>query len=209
MHSLAGRGFVAIWNGIPAVGRQDFVDWHREEHMPERLAIPGFLGGTRWRADEAPLEFFTLYTLAEPEVSRSAAYLARLNDPSPWTQRVMRQFQNNRRCVGFFGPSAGEAPGERVLVGCLVAEAEEDWAAVAAGIAALPGVAGCHLGLADQAISALPTAERQGRDVGEPQGVVLVVLARDVDVIAVREAVRALLPVGTELAGFTEELALP
>ncbi len=25
-------------------------DWHSHEHLPERLSIPGFLRGSRWRA---------------------------------------------------------------------------------------------------------------------------------------------------------------
>jgi hypothetical protein len=38
---LAGEAVVAIWNGIAPESRADFYDWHQNEHMPERVGIPG------------------------------------------------------------------------------------------------------------------------------------------------------------------------
>ncbi len=71
----AGReGAVAIWNGIAEEGRKDFYDWHLHEHMPERLGIPGFLRGRRYRAadKETKPEFFTLYETSTFEVIRDS-----------------------------------------------------------------------------------------------------------------------------------------
>ena len=39
---LAGEAVVAIWNGIEPDSREQFYDWHVNEHMPERVGIPGF-----------------------------------------------------------------------------------------------------------------------------------------------------------------------
>ena len=39
---LAGEAVVAIWNGIEPEAREQFYDWHVNEHMPERAGIPGF-----------------------------------------------------------------------------------------------------------------------------------------------------------------------
>ena len=54
--SLAGEGAVAIWHDIAPEGREDFYAWHGEEHMPERVGIPGFLRGRRYVAIEAGLK---------------------------------------------------------------------------------------------------------------------------------------------------------
>ena len=42
---LAGEAVVAIWNAIEPDTREQFYDWHVNEHMPERVGIPG--PGTR------------------------------------------------------------------------------------------------------------------------------------------------------------------
>src|SRR6201999_3863034 len=47
---LAGEAVVAIWNGIAPEARDAFHDWHINEHMPERVGIPGFRRGRRYIA---------------------------------------------------------------------------------------------------------------------------------------------------------------
>ena len=51
--SLAGLGAVAIWHDLLPAGRDDFHEWHNREHMPERVAIPGFRRGRRYIAVDA------------------------------------------------------------------------------------------------------------------------------------------------------------
>ena len=38
---LAGEAVVATWNGITPEGRDEFYAWHMQEHIPERVGIPG------------------------------------------------------------------------------------------------------------------------------------------------------------------------
>ena len=45
---MLGAAAVAIWCEVAPEIREEFDDWHAHEHMPERLAIPGFLRGSRW-----------------------------------------------------------------------------------------------------------------------------------------------------------------
>ena len=69
---LAGEGAIAIWNGISDEGRADFYAWHLSEHMPERVGIPGFLRGRRYRAadDTKRIQNFLHYTKRRPSRSR-------------------------------------------------------------------------------------------------------------------------------------------
>ncbi|SDG16012.1 hypothetical protein [Pelagibacterium luteolum] len=184
-------GFVAIWNGVTPGTENDFAAWHKKEHMPERLAIPGFLRGTRW----GERTYFTLYELAHPDVARSAHYLERLNAPTDWTRRVMSHFQDNSRCVGAFVHSLGAMPHERAIIIRLDGEQQgtiDD--AVAVEIMNIAGVKGCHIGLADNAVSSIKTIERQGRHVHEPWGLILIALDADADPAPIEASVGRHLP---------------
>jgi len=37
-----GRGALVNWGGVVAASEVDYNAWHSLEHMPERLAVPGF-----------------------------------------------------------------------------------------------------------------------------------------------------------------------
>ncbi len=71
--------------------------WHTHEHLPERLGIPGFLRGTRWVASAGEPRYMVLYEVRDLQILSSDAYLARLNNPSPWTQRMMPFYRGMSR----------------------------------------------------------------------------------------------------------------
>ncbi len=66
--ALAGKGVLAIWNGIAAEAEADFVAWHIGEHIPERVAVPGFLRGRRYVAERGTPKYFNFYETETPEV---------------------------------------------------------------------------------------------------------------------------------------------
>src|SRR5262245_44730184 len=86
---MLGRAAVAMWWNVAVEMREEFEDWHTHEHMPERLAIPGFLRGTRWRAVGDAPSYFILYEVARVSVLTGPDYMARLNDPTPWSRKMM------------------------------------------------------------------------------------------------------------------------
>ena len=86
---LLGRAAVAMWWDMAPAHRAEFEHWHAHEHFPERLAIPGFQRGSRWAQADGGDGYFVLYELASYETLTSPAYLARLNDPTPWSQKMM------------------------------------------------------------------------------------------------------------------------
>ena len=87
--SSGGRGILAVWNDCAPGSEGQYEAWYRGEHLPERVGIPGFRAGWRYRAIDAEPEYFTFYETDTPEVLRSEPYLARLNDPTPLTRRIM------------------------------------------------------------------------------------------------------------------------
>ena len=171
--SLLGEGAVAIWHDLTADGRPDFYDWHGSEHMPERVAIPGFLRGRRYVALQADLAYFNLYEARSPAVLTGPEYQARLNDPTPWTQSAVKSFRRVARSLcrvaATFGGGQGGLIGTwRYDVAPGQTERHIDIMRNKAlpEIAASGLVAGAHLLIADQEASAVDTAERQAR--GEP-----------------------------------------
>jgi hypothetical protein len=107
---------VLIWNEVTAEGQQAFYRWHNSEHMPERMAIPGFIRGRRYASDSASPQWFTLYEAASLDVLVSPAYLERLNNPTPATQETLQFFKNTARSVCLLQRAAGTAVGGYAMV---------------------------------------------------------------------------------------------
>ncbi len=92
-----------------AVAEHD--DWHTHEHLPERLSIPGFVRGSRWVAiDDAP-RYMVIHEVQQLATLTSKAYLERLNNPSPWTSKMMPSYRGMTRglcsVAGSFGLGMG------------------------------------------------------------------------------------------------------
>ena len=96
---------------LPADREADVLAWHTEEHLPERLALPGFNRGRRFICLDGSPKFLILYELAGLEVLRSVPYLERLNNPTPWTARSLPEFRNNFRTAFEVLASAGNGSG--------------------------------------------------------------------------------------------------
>ncbi|MCX7260478.1 MAG: hypothetical protein NTU46_09125 [Burkholderiales bacterium] len=93
-------GMIVIWNDIKEEMRDEFVQWHSIEHLPERVSIPGFISGQRWYGEHASPQYLTTYVTQNTEVLTSDAYIKRLNNPTPWTLKTVAAFCNTCRAAG-------------------------------------------------------------------------------------------------------------
>lgn len=111
---VRGNGFMGFWSNIDPTYQLTYQKWHNCEHMPERVSIPGFIEGRRYRSSDDTSEFFMCYVTQAPEVLRSESYLAALNRPTPWTQEALTRFLNPRRtlfrCVATAGTGGAYRP---------------------------------------------------------------------------------------------------
>lgn len=99
---LAGAGAVlALWNDVDEEVAADYEDWHANEHVPERLTVPGMLGARRFEADgrRSRPRFLTLYALHDAQVLQSAPYLRLLSHPTPASARMRPHLRNLSRWV--------------------------------------------------------------------------------------------------------------
>lgn len=85
------RGLLLTLTEPPAAMEEEFNAWYDEEHVPERLAIPGFRSAQRWVADVAPGmgKYLATYELDSLAVLSSSEYLSRFENPTPWTRRCL------------------------------------------------------------------------------------------------------------------------
>jgi hypothetical protein len=90
---LLGHAAMLLTFDIVEEAIAEHDDWHTHEHLPERLSIPGFLRGTRWVAVAGTPRYLVLYEVESLETLASAAYLERLNNPSPWTRKMMSNYR--------------------------------------------------------------------------------------------------------------------
>jgi hypothetical protein len=111
--ALLGKAAMLLSFDIAPEAVAEHDDWHTHEHFRERLAIPGFLRGSRWIAREGGPRYFVMYEVERLETLASAAYLERLNNPTPWTARMMPHYRGMTRgfcaLTGGFGAGLGQA----------------------------------------------------------------------------------------------------
>lgn len=68
----------------------EFNDWYDFEHVPQRLATPGFLSAQRYVALNGWPRYGACYDLESPEATLAAKYTAETGHGfSPWSKRIL------------------------------------------------------------------------------------------------------------------------
>ena len=94
------QGLLLVMTDINAANEADFNRWYEEEHLDERMRIPGFINARRFTALEGGPKYLALYDLESPDVLQSAPYRHIVGpEKSAWTKRMETQFINFRRNV--------------------------------------------------------------------------------------------------------------
>ena len=88
---MTNRGLLLTMTEPPPAMEEEFNAWYDDEHMAERLAIPGFRSAQRWVRDCRPGEgkYLATYELDSMAVLESPAYLERFNNQTPWSKRCL------------------------------------------------------------------------------------------------------------------------
>jgi hypothetical protein len=171
---MLGKAAIAIWCHIDASLRAEHDAWHSGEHLPERLAIPGFLRGRRCRAvnETAGWPYFILYEVRDASVMTSPAYLERLNNPTPWSQKIFAACRLSRTLCRV-AESHGVGVGGQVLTSTESTDPGR--------ILKMPGVTAVHLLERDSSLERPRTNEESLRAGGRDASVerVLVVEGHD------------------------------
>jgi len=146
-----GNGAMILYYDIAAEAIGDHDDWHTHEHFPERLSIPGFRRASRWIANAGNPRYLVMYEVSEVRVLSDGPYLERLNNPTPWTSRMMSNFRGMVRGFCSVVTHSGAGFGQALLsIRYAPASGTEtglrEWLrAMLPGIASTPGAASSYM----------------------------------------------------------------
>ncbi len=121
---------LALWNDVDPALEADYNAWHAQEHVPERLGVPGMLFGLRFRwvygradggADSGAEQdglprYLTLYGLRDASVLDSAPYQRLLDQPTPASRRMRPTLRHIGRWVCRIDAMAGLDGCDRLAV---------------------------------------------------------------------------------------------
>ena len=200
---MQGHGFLIIWSDVDPAHETDYLHWLTREHAAERVSIPGFLAVRIFRALRPDVRRFVMnYELETAAVVDSPAYLARLNDPTPWTQKTMPRLRNFVRGGGRRLHSAGVGRGGYMTALSLPAAMPPEGEALVAALAACDRISAVHLYATDSSRTAVQTREKDTRaaqpGAGDPSyaGVLFI---EGLDEQAIEDARRRLRQINPEL----------
>jgi hypothetical protein len=193
---MQGAGYLAIWSDLSPENETDWAHWITREHAAERVGINGFLACRIFRAlGVAVNRYFILYELDDENVVGGPDYLARLNAPTPWSQRTMPKLGNFARGGGRIGASAGTGQGGIVAPLRLDAVPSFDAAGVVSELASLDRIIAARVLLTDVVKTSIKTNEKGMRS--NDGSFAALLLIEGLDEAAVRNALhhtRAALP---------------
>jgi hypothetical protein len=163
---MSDLGFMGFWSDIDADYILRYQQWHNCEHVPERVGIPGFIEGRRYRALGPGPMFFMCYVTTGPDVLSSEPYLAALNRPTDWTREALTKFRNPERSLYRRVARSGATPAHTPYIVLARFNDDRPAEAIARSLAmapdADPAIAG-RVSLYDMEIDAsrIMTAERR------------------------------------------------
>jgi hypothetical protein len=88
MAAKKGDGLLMVYCDVAAEHEEEFNRWYNEEHIPERLSIPGVLNAARYQAVAGGPKYLACYELVSPDAWYAAAWQKWLQQPTAWSQRM-------------------------------------------------------------------------------------------------------------------------
>jgi hypothetical protein len=181
-----GKGFLAIWCDLAPEDETDWAHWMTREHSSERVGIEGFLGCRIFRAQGTTVNrYFILYDLTTPDVVGGAQYLARLNAPTPWSQRIMPKLRNFARGGGQVLARTGTGQGG-VIAAVPLQSGPARSNDIATVMTSIDRIAAAHVLVTDAAQTSIATREKGMRS--DDASFAALLLIEGLDESAVRTA---------------------
>jgi hypothetical protein len=88
MVNKKGTALSLVRADVPAEKEEEFNRWYNEEHIPELLALPGYLSAARYAAVRGGPKYLACYELESPEAVNTEAAQRRRANPTEWGKRI-------------------------------------------------------------------------------------------------------------------------
>ncbi len=94
---MVAKGLLLVMMQPSPVFEEELNAWYDTDHIPERLAVPGFLAGQRYVCLSGSPRYLAVYDLADVAVLDTPAYHAVAGENyTPWTRRVLSRVRSER-----------------------------------------------------------------------------------------------------------------
>lgn len=157
-----------VWTDVDPEHEADFNQWYDREHVQERVALPGFVSGVRYRCVQGPRRYLGLYRTRGLDAFRTPEYFQAFRHQTPWSVTNLQRMRNPMRRVCTISAETGAGRGAWLAVLRLGMRTAEQLEAAIAGLGRtlleMPGVVGGRLLTPDAELSSpLPMESTQGR----------------------------------------------
>ena len=88
MAAKKGDGLLLVYSDVAPEHDDEYNRWYNEEHIPERLSIPGVLDAARYEAVQGGPKYLACYELDSHEAWYSDGWQKWLKDPTEWSRRM-------------------------------------------------------------------------------------------------------------------------
>jgi hypothetical protein len=115
---------------------EEFNAWYNTEHLPELLALPGFLNAARYVAYKGGPKYLAVYELDSLEAFKTPENQKRQANPTPWSRRIAPTVigKNLTRVIGqqifpagLESPDRGMAPALQIGRMSVPDNADQEW----------------------------------------------------------------------------------
>jgi hypothetical protein len=109
--SARAAGLITVWLDVAPEHEPELNNWYAEEHLPQVLALPGFVRARRYRVADAPLKYLAWYETADESVEAGPDFQRVVTQPTPWSQRMRTLYGDRRERMNFeLSCEVGETP---------------------------------------------------------------------------------------------------
>jgi len=115
-----GGTILVVMMEVDPAHEEEFNRWYDDEHLPERLEIPGYISARRFKLEEGEgvLKYLCIWELEDGSPLRSEAYQAQQRRPSDLRERAHAYIKQRMRglytqiypAVGAFEDHSGFHP---------------------------------------------------------------------------------------------------
>lgn len=120
-------GLLLVMHDIPTELNQEMNDWYHQEHIAERLAVPGINSARRYQAIDSQPAYMIVYKCDSVASLLSDDYRQILDAPTEKTRKILPRMENVIRAVCAETWSTGDHVGATaVVVQCKALEGRKE-----------------------------------------------------------------------------------
>ena len=98
---MQANGLITVRLHTTAQYDEEFNAWYNLEHMPQVVALPGFVRARRYFSESADIRYLAWYETVDELVEAGPHFQSIVSNPTPWSLRLRKLYGDNRDRVNF------------------------------------------------------------------------------------------------------------